>query len=168
MENNNVFFPNLTAEKKAEPIFEPPKKRKSKAKTALIVVGVSIMFAILLIGAKLYQDSQKQLSDLRLKIQNPTAAKAQSDQDVVDRVNKHMVLPNEVPKIVTIADVDKIKTEQPFFAQAENGDILLVYSQKVILYSPTLDKVIEVAQIKYGAVSPTGAPTVAPTVGVGE
>lgn len=70
-------------------------------------------------------------------------------QDIVVKVEKLMVLPNdEVPTMATVSDPDKLQDQQ-FFANAETGDIVLIYTQahKAILYRESLDKIIEVAPI---------------------
>lgn len=70
---------------------------------------------------------------------------------VTTAVGKILVLPTgEVPKIATLteADLQKVKT-QSFFVNAKVGDNVLVYSiaRKVILYSPKINKIIEVANL---------------------
>ena len=79
-----------------------------------------------------------------------------SDNEVLERVGKHLVLPPEQPKVITIENVNDLRQEQPFFTQANNGDKLLVYSTRVILYDPQLDKVVDIAQIRIDT-SPTPA-----------
>lgn len=55
---------------------------------------------------------------------------------------------NETPTIATVADKNKL-TSQPFFERAENGDKVLIFrsSNTVVLYRPTLKKVIAVSTI---------------------
>ncbi|MDP1884192.1 MAG: LytR C-terminal domain-containing protein [Candidatus Moranbacteria bacterium] len=63
-------------------------------------------------------------------------------------VEKLMELPvGEEPVLATVTDVDKIRT-QKFFDKAQNGDRVLIYkdNQKLILYRPTINKIIEVSQ----------------------
>jgi len=71
-----------------------------------------------------------------------------TDGDIIARVSALMVLPQGVPKVVPVTDVETLKKTQPFFEMAQNGDKLLVYPTKVILYSPSLDKIVEVAVVK--------------------
>ena len=71
----------------------------------------------------------------------------------VERVGKLMVLPtDETPTMATVSDPAKLK-DQAFFANAKAGDKVLIYSnaRKAILYSPTLNKIIEVAPVNVGA-----------------
>ncbi len=61
-----------------------------------------------------------------------------------DQVGKLMVVPDEVPGVATVVDQSRVANE-PFFAQAENGDKILVFAaaRKVILYRPSANKIIE-------------------------
>lgn len=73
-----------------------------------------------------------------------------TDQQIIRKVGSHIVLPSgETPKIITVTNVAEMKKTQPFFSSASNGDKLLIYSTKVILYNAITDRVIDIAQIKY-------------------
>ncbi|MCL4339234.1 hypothetical protein M1271_06110 [Patescibacteria group bacterium] len=108
---------------------------------------------------KLYLNSQNQLNQLQLQAGLDGAAPTPTADEIkrlVAQVGKHFLLPaNEIPHAITLANVDTLKKDQPFFTNAKNGNILLVYSQEVILYDPILDKVINVAQIR---VAPSQTP----------
>lgn len=70
-------------------------------------------------------------------------------QQVIDDVSELMVLPaDEVPTLATVTDTKKLEG-QPFFANAKIGDKILIYTnlKKVILYSPTMNKIVEVGGI---------------------
>ncbi|MFZ2500364.1 MAG: hypothetical protein WAW90_00035 [Minisyncoccia bacterium] len=74
-------------------------------------------------------------------------------QATIVSVGKLMVLPaGETPTMATVSDPEKLK-DQPFFIHAQKGDKVLIYtaSQKAILYSPSLNKIVEVAPINAGA-----------------
>ena len=73
-------------------------------------------------------------------------------KDIVARVRKHMVLPDEEPLVNTVTDAEKVRGE-PFYAKAQNGDKVIVFSNRAILYSPTQDKIVEVGFIRM--LSPT-------------
>jgi hypothetical protein len=71
----------------------------------------------------------------------------------VAAVGKLIVLPtDEQPTLATVVDPSKLKN-QPFFAQAQKGDQVLIYTnaRKAILYSPTANKIVEVAPLIIGA-----------------
>ena len=117
------------------------------------VIGVLFILLVVSIGAGVYfyqkatvntqEDAQKELDD------------------TITAVGRLMVLPTtETPTMATVSDPEKLK-DQPFFANAKKGDKVLIYTiaKKAILYSPTLDKIIEVAPVNAGD---TGGSTNAP------
>ncbi len=91
-----------------------------------------------------YQKSQELLK-------NPTEAAKQEVQALAGRVGRYIELPNEEPTVATVSDKKKLK-DQPFFAKAENGDKVLIYTQarKAILYRPSINKIIEVSTVNLG------------------
>jgi hypothetical protein len=114
------------------------------------LVALCIFVALVLKGVSLRTAPEKK--SLVQPSQSPVPLTKEEVQGVVNKVGKHMVLPNEVPQIVGITNVDSLKKQQVFFSLANNGDQLLVYSNKVILYRPSTDQVVDVAQIRVGAV----------------
>jgi hypothetical protein len=85
-------------------------------------------------------------------------AKAQAEvrketDELVGIVGKLIVLPQgETPTIATVTDPEKLK-EQLFFSKTTVGDKVLIYglSKKAYLYSPSKNKVLEVAPIAQNA-----------------
>lgn len=93
-----------------------------------------------------YQQAQRLLHD-------PDAVAREEVKNLVEQVGKFIELPpNEEPTVATVSDKDKLQ-DQPFFARAENGDKVLIYTQtkKAILYRPSTNKIIEVAPINIGS-----------------
>ncbi len=116
-----------------------------------LLAGMGLLF-------KLYLNSQNQLNQLQLQAGLDGTAPTPTKDEIkklVTQVGKHFLLPaNETPHAITLANVDSLKKNQPFFANAKNGNILLVYSREVILYDPVIDKVINVAQIRIAPSAP--------------
>ena len=86
---------------------------------------------------------------------------------LIDRVSKFLVLPEgEQPSVAAISDVAALAERQPFYKDAKDGDILLVFSSKAIIYDAVNDKLVNVGPIvRTDDVSPTGetpAPTATP------
>ena len=110
---------------------QPVKKGWKKKVIWLIVILVVVTAGYY--GYKYYQ--ARRMAD-------PVYREAQTAKlikGVTDRVGKLMVLPKgEVPTVATITDVDKLKADQPFYNDAQNGDQLLVYAsaRRAIIYSP--------------------------------
>ncbi len=70
-------------------------------------------------------------------------------EETVRDVSKLMVLPqDEMPTLATVTDIKKLEG-QPFFANAKTGDKILIYTnnKKIILYSPSLSKIVEVGAL---------------------
>lgn len=100
-----------------------------------------------------------QLSDIK---NDPLKAAKAETAEIISLVGKIMVLPNdESPKIATLTEEDlgKIKN-QSFFINAKIGDKVLVYTtaNKVILYNPSSNKIVEVANLNSDS-SPVSQPT---------
>jgi len=101
-----------------------------------VLLVVAIVFIVLLVGKRPAEEDQ--VRDL---------------QRTVKSVSRLIVLPeNEQPTLATVSDVSKLK-DQAFFANAKTGDKVLIYpeSRKAILYSPSLDKIIEVSSLNLSA-----------------
>ena len=70
-------------------------------------------------------------------------------KQIVAKVDNLIELPSdEEPTLATISDQEKLKN-QSFFANAQNGDKVLIYAKagKAILYRPSTNKIVEVAPI---------------------
>lgn len=130
-----------------------------------VLIGALMLFLIIAAasGGYLYYNykaSQKELQTL--KKSNPQAVAKQEIQEVKAKVSQLMELPRiEEPTLATVTDINKLKNQQ-FFASAENGDKVLIYTQssKAILYRPQTNKIIEVASVNLGA-SQVAQPSVA-------
>lgn len=73
--------------------------------------------------------------------------KAIDVKSVVSDVGKAIILPEgETPNISAVADVSALKNE-PFFANAETGDLVVVYpsTRRAILWRPSVKKIVEIS-----------------------
>ena len=73
----------------------------------------------------------------------------QTDQYITE-INKLYALPtNEKPDVATVKDKDALKKQYPFFDQAENDDIVLIYKEAklAILYRPSTKQLIKVGPV---------------------
>jgi hypothetical protein len=144
-------------------------KMLKRQKQLILWLVIAILF-ITAIGTAAYyvnryHESQKQVKKLS---SNPTLTAQQQQQDLITKVGKLTVLPTgETPTIATVTDITKLK-DQPFFANAVNGDKVLIYTQakKAYLYRPSTNKLINIAPVNLGGnTSATGATTPAATPG---
>lgn len=76
------------------------------------------------------------------------------------KISRFMALPEgEEPTLATVADREKLK-DQPFFADAQNGDKVLIYSKtnEAILYRPSANKIIKVVSLSGNEAGPAQLP----------
>lgn len=75
--------------------------------------------------------------------------------DYLSEIGKIIVLPDETPEIAVVTDKTKL-VGQPFFAKAEDGDVVLMYlnSGKALLYRPRVKKMVEMTSLTV-VVTPT-------------
>lgn len=126
-------------------IFSLPKKFLTPIGIILIIAAASI--------PSYYFYNQYQKSQELLK--NPTEAAKEEVRALVAKVGSLLELPQgEEPTVATVSDKEKLK-DQAFFAKAENGDKVLIYTnaKKAILYRPSTNKVIDVAPVNIGSSS---------------
>ena len=114
--------------------------------TKIIILGVLglviFAFAPTIYFFRQYRQSRQQLMTVNQE-------SGDSSKQLLDRLGRLMVLPEgEEPTIATISDKDKLK-DQPFFAQAKNGDILIIYTkaQKAILYDKESNRIIDIVTL---------------------
>jgi hypothetical protein len=88
-------------------------------------------------GTNVSVDSQpatEQLSDKEL-------------EKILKDVGKLIVLPDSEPLVATVQDADALKKVQAFFEFSENGDRLLVYPDKALIYRPKDKRLINVGPV---------------------
>ncbi len=83
-------------------------------------------------------------------LENPGLAEQQQVTALLQKVGALIELPtNETPTMATITNAALLKQTQPFLANAENGDVLIIYAaaKTAILYRPSEDKLIAVGPV---------------------
>lgn len=124
----------------------------------LLLALLILSLAVLGVVYSQYQKTQNELAKVK---KDPQAIRAEETKKIVEQVSRVMVLPsNETPTIATITDISKIKN-QPFFAKAENGDKLLIYTnaRRAILFRPSTNKVIDIAPVNIGSSGQSATPS---------
>lgn len=129
-------------------------KTNRKNNKAYIIFAIVIALALAggIYGYKQYDDLRKEnelLSDPQ------ASAQAEVDRLKSDVAKLIDVPEDEDPTVANVVDASKL-SEQAFFANAQNGDRVLIYSQakKAILYRPSTNRVVEVAPIDIGENAP--------------
>jgi len=142
------------AQKETNMFSETNAPKKSMWPRLLFTVLLLAFIAVTGLAAYLYSQN------LQLK-KNPQVAAQQQTQRIIDQVSRLIVLPaGEVPTIATVTD-PKLLKDQPFFANSQKGDEVLIYTnaRKAILYRPSANIIIDVAPVNIGNATATPAPT---------
>lgn len=111
-----------------------------------------------------FYSAQKKINDTVLG----TSTDAQNKQ-LINEVGKLFLFPKgETPTVALVTNVEKLRATQPFFNSAQNGDKLLIFSQKAILYRPSENKIIDIGPVNNqsttaGTQTPTPTVTTTPT-----
>ncbi len=109
----------------------------------------NVLYVLVLLGAIGFGAYNfKQNQDLR----NASPEKLQQAQadDTITAVGKLYDLPkNEKPDVATVKDKEALKKQYPFFDQAENNDVVLIYkdAKLAILYRPSTNRLVKVGPV---------------------
>lgn len=151
--NSSASSREAAAAKSAAPSVSP----KTSSPFPFIIVALVIVVAIVLGLKNMFAPSTTGKSS----ISQPTQSGSATDDvpQLVTRVARHIVVNDgEEPTVATVQDAETLRAKSPFFyADAQNGDRLLIWSDKAVLYSPTRDIVL--------AVLPLNVPMNAPDMG---
>ena len=113
------------------------------------------------------------ITKYRAPVQKEQLQKTEPKQEIaslVAKIGSFYDLPTgEIPTVATVSDKTKLQ-KQAFFAKAENGDKVLIYTnaKKAILYRPSTNKIMEDAPLTFNSSpTPTGmqknTPSAVPT-----
>jgi uncharacterized protein (UPF0333 family) len=78
---------------------------------------------------------------------------------VVARISKFMVVPEtERPSVVVLKDTASLAQQQAFYKDAKDGDVLVVYSTRAIIYDAKANKLVGVSPIQQNTATPVPSP----------
>jgi len=128
----------------------------NKSRGSKLIIAIVVLALLALAGFAGYTYYQKG---------NTSAPGKQDDTkeiaSLVKKIGRLIVLPTgEQPVLATVKDAASLKAQQPFFAGAENGDKLLIYTEarKAFLYSEKTGKLINVGPVMNDDSAPTAEP----------
>lgn len=115
---------------------------KDKFYLAVIVLVVLAAFILMLVnGTKEKKSDQNQ-------VQNNIASTSTkpSIEAIVDKISSLLFNQStEKPMVVTIVNINELQSKDPiFYKDAQNGDKILIWTEKIALYSSSADKLITV------------------------
>lgn len=123
------------------------KKRQKKLRIIFGSLSGIIMFLLVVLGYFQYRlytlsKEEKILPEAMTVINAST-----TPQDIIRMVGRHVLLPEGEPQIAEVRDVEKLKEQQAFFKNAENGDLIILYTTMIFIYRPSKDIVIASSDI---------------------
>ena len=129
-----------------------PKRKKSKYISPIVVA--LLVLVLITLGTSLYYMNRYNDAKARItKLNDPNAIAKAEQQKLVAEISILTPLPTgEAPTFAEVVDSTKLAS-QPFFASAQNGDKVLIYTKakKAILYRPSTNKIINIAPVNFGA-----------------
>lgn len=133
-----------------------------------VLLATVVLVLLALIGALEYRRraAQGQLEDLSVKLEQLQTGNTRQNKEaalrIVERVGKLIRIPEgEDPTVATIVDVETLRERNPFYENAENGDHLVVTSERAILYDPDEDRIVDVVPVQIQPTVPeAGGPVV--------
>ncbi|MDB5169534.1 MAG: hypothetical protein JWO41_890 [Candidatus Saccharibacteria bacterium] len=156
----------------AEPVVaaaEPKAPKERKAVPVWPIVTAVLALAVIALGFYSFtlMNSKKDLeTKLASANANPQLLVQKQTDDLISKVSHLMTLPSgETPTVANVSDAAKAKQQSAFFANAQNGDRVLMYVKagEAILYRPSTNKIILVAPLTFNNTATTTTPTTSTT-----
>lgn len=117
--------------------------RRAKQRKLKIVLGTLLSLVVIFGSIALYsQYKLRTLTRAELQDSIPKESQPRTGEEIVKALGRLVLLPEGVPQIAEVQDVDRLKKSQSFFENAENGDVVVVYDNDIYLYRPSKDIII--------------------------
>lgn len=130
---------------------KPAQTQKSTRKTNVVIILLSIITVLSIAGLGFLYYQYKLSQDQLAKFEDPkylSTLQEDATKSIIEKVESHMLLPDEDPTVATITDADALRKENAeFYKEAKNGDVLLIFTTKAILYRTSSDRIINVAPV---------------------
>lgn len=126
------------------------KASRAKPLGFLVVLGLVVLVLVLDMRRRAAED---QLAQLSVRLGQVTDENQQQNQEeakaIVEKVRRHIDIPSDIePTVATIVDVEKLRERNAFYTKAQNGDHLIVTTDRAILYSPSEDRILDVVPVQ--------------------
>lgn len=171
-QNNPIEEAPLSEEQPPQVNENPPKEPKIKqprqprdgsgiARTVFEVVLVVALIAVGYFAYGLNQDKKDLKAEVTKLNSNPQIAIQKQTDDLIKQVGALINLPQgEAPTVANVSDAAKAREQSSFFANAQNGDKVLMYVKagEAILYRPSTNKIILVAPLTFNNNTTQAAP----------
>lgn len=117
----------------------------SKSIIAAWLFGLLFVASAIALVAQFRQVSALKLENYNLQEEKKLSQSKReitSDSDLIARLQEIVLLPTDQPTIATVKDLDNGSPRTGFLASADNGDKMLLFRDRAILFRPSVDKII--------------------------
>jgi hypothetical protein len=126
----------------------------------LFLAFVVVLIALVVTLELKRQEAQNQLEQLTIRLEQlqtgNTSQNREAARRIIERVRRHMDIVTDVePTVATIVNVNELRQRNSFYNKAENGDHLIVTTERAILYDPDRDIILDVVPVQ---LQPAGTP----------
>ncbi len=122
-----------------------------RMKFLLPLLVLALVALVVVIDAQRRQ-AQTELKNLTVRLEQLQGNNQENQERaklIVTRVRGLIDIPDDVePTVATIVDVEKLKTQNPFYAAAKNGDYLVVTPTRAILFDADRGMIIDVVPVQ--------------------
>lgn len=135
---------------------------KSKSFLPILIGGVVLVVVLGLVGYKVWSSKKSgSASDTTAKQVQGESERLSDELKTAQRIRDAVSLLTAVPtgtdpQVAVISDITKLPS-QPFFQEAQNGDYLVIYTEKGIIYRESENKIVAVTTLQDEAKASTGA-----------
>jgi hypothetical protein len=128
-----------------EQIILKKKARQRRVYTIiLILLGASLFLLLTTMYSQYEVYTLKRIQSVKEKIPTTT-------DEYITALSRHILIPEGTPQVASIKDVERLKSTQPFFKDALNGDVIIVIGSRLIIYRPNEDVIVGMGDMNAGA-----------------
>lgn len=121
------------------------------------------LMVVALVALVVVIDTQRRAAENELRamtvrmeqLQGNNEENQQRAQQIVERVRGLIDIPDDVtPTVASIVDVEKLRAQNAFYANAKNGDYLVVTPTRAILFDAERGVIIDVVPVQIQQAAP--------------
>lgn len=114
-----------------------------------IVVIALVVFGVLEFKRQSMENQPQDTQDVTSVPVSDSEENKELAEQIVTEIRKLIDIPEDIdPTVATIVDVDVLRESNPFYNKAENGDHLIVTTDRAILYSSEEGKILDVVPVQ--------------------
>lgn len=140
--SSKVTFVSEKPEKNVKPVF-------------IFVLFVAMLLSAVYLYIKNGKDealknAQKPQEQAQVAQTNTESQNSGIPETLIDKLKKHLIVSEtDIPYIATITNIDLVKEKNPdFYANASDGDKVVVWKDRAVIYSEAKDRIVAVATAK--------------------